>query len=170
MRRPLVLTGGPAVGKSTTGRALAEAAARAAFIDVDDLRHLIVSGHEPPWAGDEGRAQQALGVENACELAARLHAAGFDVVVADVVTPETAHTYRRKLPGCLLVHLVVSIEEALRRAATRKVWITEDEFRQLHRADIKQPPSADHSIDVTALTLSDQVASVAFLWRRSEAR
>lgn len=45
-RRPLVLTGGPAVGKTTTARPLAEALPRAAFIDVDDLRQLVVAGHE----------------------------------------------------------------------------------------------------------------------------
>ncbi len=44
MRSPLVLTGGPAVGKSTTARLLALATARAAVVEVDDVRLLIVSG------------------------------------------------------------------------------------------------------------------------------
>lgn len=34
---PLVLTGGPAVGKSTTAGALARARERAAVVDVDDV-------------------------------------------------------------------------------------------------------------------------------------
>jgi predicted kinase len=66
----LVLTGGPAAGKSTTARRLAQTRPRAALIDVDDIRQLIVSGAAAPWEGDEGRRQQHLGVENACGLAA----------------------------------------------------------------------------------------------------
>lgn len=42
--RPLLLSGGPAVGKSTCGRALATERNRAAFIDVDDIRQLVVAG------------------------------------------------------------------------------------------------------------------------------
>jgi shikimate kinase len=41
--RPLILTGGPAVGKTTCGRALAVERDRAAYIDVDDIRQLIVA-------------------------------------------------------------------------------------------------------------------------------
>jgi dephospho-CoA kinase len=41
--RPLILTGGPAVGKTTFGRALAVERDRAAYIDMDDIRQLIVA-------------------------------------------------------------------------------------------------------------------------------
>lgn len=41
--RPLILTGSPAVGKTTCGRALAVERDRAADIDVDDIRQLIVA-------------------------------------------------------------------------------------------------------------------------------
>lgn len=43
--RPRVLNRGPAVGKSTCGRALTLAVERdrAAYIDVDDMRQLIVA-------------------------------------------------------------------------------------------------------------------------------
>lgn len=140
-RRPLVLTGGPAVGKTSTGRAVAEGRPRAAFIDVDDVRRLVVAGAEPPWRGEEGEAQQTLGVLNACSLARRLIAAGFDVVIADVLISRTAGLYRRELPQCLLVQLVVSVEGARRRAATRQVWLTEEEFQQPHRSDGAPPRS-----------------------------
>jgi len=119
-RRPLVLTGGPAVRKTTTARPLAEALPRAAFIDVDDLRLLIVAGHEA-W-GPQGDAQRALGAANACLLGQRFGVEGFDVAIADVVTPATADVYRHQLRGCLLVHLTVTLTEAHRRAATRPVW------------------------------------------------
>ena len=41
--RPLILTSGPAVGKTICGRALALERDRAAYIDVDDMRQLIVA-------------------------------------------------------------------------------------------------------------------------------
>jgi hypothetical protein len=162
--RPLILTGGPAVGKSSTGRLLCSARSRAAFVDVDDVRQMILTGHVPPWRGPEGHRQQRLGVANACDIAGRLHAAGFDVVVADVVTPDTARVYRRELPNCLIVHLVVLRAEAVRRARTRRVWLTDEEFEALHQADQDVPPPADHRLDVRALRLEDQAAAVQSLW------
>lgn len=84
MTRPLVLTGGPAVGKSTTAQRLGHEQSRAAVIDVDDSRQLVVAGAAVPWNGEEGAAQHRLGVLNACALATR-----FDVLIADVLTPLT---------------------------------------------------------------------------------
>jgi hypothetical protein len=164
IRRPLVLTGGPAVGKSSTGKAVATARPRAAFIDVDDVRQLIVAGGEPPWRGEQGLAQQKLGVLNACCMARHLTAAGFDVVIADVLTPRTALVYRQKLPRCLIVHLVVPLAEALRRAARRRVWLTDDEFRALHRDDVAAPPTSDNRLDVASMSLEDQISTVERLW------
>jgi dephospho-CoA kinase len=57
--RALVLTGPPAAGKSTIGRLAAQDRPRAAFIDIDDVRHLVVSGHAAPWEGEEGRRRAA---------------------------------------------------------------------------------------------------------------
>lgn len=161
---PLVLTGGPAVGKSVTGRALAGGRARCAFIDVDDVRQLVVAGAAAPWEGAEGREQRRLGVVNACSLARNFVALGIEVVVSDVLTPETCELYRRELPGCLIVHMTVEFPEALWRAATRKVWLTDDEFRMLHQADAANPPAADHRIQVDGLDLQNQVEKVARLW------
>ena len=90
---------------------------RAAFVDVDDLRQLVVAGHRA-WGG-EGDAQRALGASNGCALAGRSLREGFEVAMADVLTPATALVYRRELPDCLLVHLTVTLAEARRRAGTR---------------------------------------------------
>ena len=95
--RPLLLTGPPACGKSTTARAIAGSLRLAAVIDVDDIRQLIVAGHAAPWEGEAGRSQQRLGVENTCDLARRFVTSGIDVVIADVVTP-TARIYRADFP------------------------------------------------------------------------
>jgi hypothetical protein len=89
---------------------------------------------------------------------------GIEVVIADVLTPETSDLYRRELPGCLIVHLAVGLPEATRRAASRKVWLTDDEFRMLHEADAANPPNADHRIQADALDLQSQTDEVGRLW------
>ena len=96
MRRPLVLTGASAAGKSTCARELASRADHAAARG----RQRLCPGPQLP-----GRR--------------------FDVVIADVVTPATAARYRSELPDCLLVRLVVTLEEARRRAATRLVYLSD---------------------------------------------
>ena len=88
MRSSLVLIARPAAGKSSTVR-LALATARAAVVEEDDVRRLIVSGGAGPWQGPEGLAHQRLGVENACTLVRNFQASGFDVILADVLTPAT---------------------------------------------------------------------------------
>jgi len=164
-RRVLVLTGPPAVGKSTTARAVAAGLKRCAVVDVDDVRQLVVSGGAAPWDGEEGLHQQRLGVRNACALARNVTAAGIEVVIADVLTPETSALYREMLPGCLVVHLTVPLEEAWRRAATRTVWLTDAEFIALHEADAAADLAADHVLDVGDLDADEQAAAVEAMWR-----
>ncbi|TDW98050.1 hypothetical protein EV647_2745 [Kribbella sp. VKM Ac-2566] len=91
-------------------------------------------------------------------------AVGIEVVVADVLTPETCDLYRHELPGCLIVHMTVSFPEALRRAASRKVWLTDDEFRMLHEADAANPPAADHRLQVDGLDVQSQTKKLERLW------
>jgi len=161
---PLILTGGPAAGKSVTARALAQGRPRCAVIDVDDVRQLVVSGGVAPWEGQEGQAQQRLGVINACGLGRNFLASGIEVVVADVLTPQSCTLYRRELPGCLIVHMTLDLPDAWRRAASREVWLTDDEFRMLHESDTTNPPDADHHIQVGTLDLHNQTEMVARLW------
>jgi len=165
---PLVLTGGPAAGKSATGRRLAQSRTRAAFIDVDDIRQLVVAGADAPWRSPEGTAQAALSAQNACGLALRFLAHGFDVVLADVLTPRTAEIYRRMLPACRIIHLLIEFDEARRRAATRRIWLADEEFGLLHRRDNADPPDADVQLQVTDLDLDQQVATIAGLWVNSD--
>jgi hypothetical protein len=162
-----VLTGGPAVGKTTCGRRLAGSRATAAYVDVDDLRQLVVSGAAAPWQGPEGARQRLLSATNACALAGHLLAAGFETVIADVVSPSTAAVYRRELPGCLLVHLRISLDAALERAATRHVYLTDDEFRWLHRQEVEQPPPADLVLQVDGWTVDEQCARLEQVWSRA---
>ncbi|MFG1906791.1 hypothetical protein [Kribbella sp. NPDC048928] len=93
-----------------------------------------------------------------------------EVVIADVLTPATSALYRHELPGCLIVHLTVELPEALRRAASRRIWLTDEEFRMLHEADATNPPDSDHRIAVDTLDPRNQAESVARLWEAPNAQ
>jgi len=167
VRRPLVLTGGPAVGKSTAGRLVAELRELCAFVDVDDLRQLVVSGHRAPWEGTAGQAQRMLGAANAALLARSFTAAGVECVVAGVVSPATASVYRSSLQDLVLLHLTISLPNARARSSTRRTYLTEAEFVQLHEADRQDPPAADLVLAVDRLSISEQVAAIDGLWGRA---
>ncbi len=164
MRVPLVLTGPPAVGKTSAGRRLAQACPRGAYVDVDDVRQLVVAGGAAPWEGDEGVRQRELGVRNACLLAARFTAERFATVVTDVLTPRTLAIYRAELPGCLIVRMRVDVAEARRRAATRPVYLTAEEFAALHAEDVAAELAVDAELDVTGLSLDDLVTELSRRW------
>ena len=162
--RPLLLTGPPAAGKSTTARVLAASLPVAAMIDVDDIRQLVVAGHAAPWDGEAGLLQQRLGVENACDLVRRFASSGIEVVIADVLTLRTAELYRALLPSVLIVQLRISVGEARRRAALRPVYLTDDEFELLHREHPAGAELYDGVVDVDGLDVAAQVASVRRIW------
>jgi predicted kinase len=161
--RPLVLSGGPAVGKSTCGRRLAEEKERAAFIDADDIRQLVVAGDATLWSGADGREQHLLACRNTAALARNFAAAGFDVVIADVVTSEALPVYRAELPDCVVLHLALPLGDARERASTRPVYLTDDEFDHLHDL-LSVPPEVDVVLDVTGLTVDEQTDAIRRAW------
>lgn len=161
--RSLVLTGPPAAGKSTLARLLAQGRPRAACIEADDVRQLIVGGNAAPWRGAEGARQWRLSVANCCSLARNFTDSGFDVAIADLLTNETAALYRQHLPDVLVVELVVDYDEALRRAHTRPVYLTWEEFRMLHDRN-KSFSAAEARVEITGLSVEDSVAAIRDLW------
>jgi hypothetical protein len=160
----LVLTGPPAVGKSTAARSLASARPRCAVVEVDDLRRLILTGASAPWEGDAGARQRLLGARNACALAANFLAEDIDVVITDVLTPESAVLYRELLPGCLVLRLSAPLCETRRRSASRRRWLTSAEFDARHEYDTAHPPTADATIDVTNYDIARQAAAIEGKW------
>ena len=90
MIRPIFLiVGGPAVGKSTTSRALAARYMKSVHIPVDDLRMMVVAGlAQPGVAWGEALVEQlALARVNATDMALRYREAGFAVVIDDFWDP-----------------------------------------------------------------------------------
>lgn len=169
MNTVLILTGPPAVGKSTVGRLVAERRERCAMVDIDDIRHFVISHHAAPWEGDEGTRQQRLGVLNGCSLAKNFVSAGIDVVIVDVLDNNTAALYQELLDDSLIIRLEVSYEEALRRAKTRAVHLSWEEFRALH---VQQGAftSADVSLDTTQLSPDDTASAVLAHWTARSGR
>ncbi|GAA2163075.1 hypothetical protein GCM10009826_34330 [Humibacillus xanthopallidus] len=166
--RPLLLTGGPAVGKTTTARALAETTEPCAYVDVDDVRQMIKSGGVAPWKGAEGRAQHLLGIRNAAVLVANFTDAGINVILSDVVTQDLLSIYRDLVPELVTIRLACDLATARARASTRPVHLTIEEFEMLHRQQT-EPLETDSELDVSGMTLDAQVDAVRRHWRsRSE--
>lgn len=83
------LAGAPAVGKSSTARALATQFQKSIHISVDSLRDMVVSGLVYPsneWS-QELIEQLVLARESASQMAITYHKAGFVVVIDDFWDP-----------------------------------------------------------------------------------
>ncbi|TDD08679.1 hypothetical protein E1292_11105 [Nonomuraea deserti] len=161
--RVLVLSGPPAAGKSTLGRRVAGTRARCAFIDVDDVRQLVLAGAVAPWDGAEGRRQRRLSAVNACSLAGNFVAAGMDVVVADVLNEETLAVYRASLRDLLVMRLRVAYACARERAMGRPVHFTWDGFAMLFREQ-ESVAGADLWLDTTELTVNETAGRLLAMW------
>ncbi len=118
-----LIVGPPAVGKSSTSRALAARYPRSLYIPVDDLRMMVVSGLVLPAAewSDELAQQVNLARTSAVHMALRYHTAGFAVVIDDFWDTNCDTDYRDLLdhPGLHRVVLYPEQAEAHRRNLTR---------------------------------------------------
>ena len=141
---------------------------RCAVIEVDDLRHMLVQPHVAPWDGAEGRRQQRLGVTNAALLAAAFAEDGADVVIADVVTTDTAALYRQAMVrGPLtVVHLTIAPGLAHERATGRHYSLTDEQFFALHTAQ-EQFREFDYQLDTSATSVPDAAASISSMLDKS---
>ena len=107
--QPIFLViGPPAVGKSTTCRAIATQFPRSLHIPVDDLRNMVVSGLELPGAEwNASLAQQITLARTAVvDMAQRYQSAGFTVVIDDFWDPGHLADYQGFL-GQSNVHQII---------------------------------------------------------------
>jgi adenylate kinase family enzyme len=94
-----ILVGPPAVGKSTTSKALAAKFNRSIHIPVDDIRDMVVSGLTLPgieWSAELVQ-QIRLARESAVQMALNYQNAGFAVVIDDFIDPNQLVEYRELL-------------------------------------------------------------------------
>jgi predicted kinase len=118
-----IVLGGPAVGKSTTCRLIADALPLSIHLPVDDIRHMVRGGLAMPavrWT-DAIRRQVTLGREAALAVAERYAAEEFAVVMDDFWDPHDAAEYREVVqrPGVHGVVLYAPREVARQRNRVR---------------------------------------------------
>ncbi len=160
----MVLFGGPAgSGKSTLAKAWCATRKRAAHIQLDEVRSLIVSGYaDPQLTGDLQGEQFHLSVRACCTLASEFFDAGYDVAIDDVLFPGVAFdtSWRRHLAGIdwrvVIIH--PTLEETLARSTGRDKKVPDHIVREQHQATFGWPDR--YRIDTTGLSVADSLALV----------
>jgi hypothetical protein len=158
----LLLTGPTAAGKNTVGFQLAKRQLRCAVVDFDAVRAMFVQPHHAPWQGEEGKAQQLLGVRHVCQLARGFSNAGWKVIVLDVVSDETAPIYREELKffNLQIIQLLPKFNELERRFNERGPVLTKEELKAVYQGQIDLK-NCDKRIDNTHLSVTTTVEQIA---------
>jgi len=160
----VVLFGGPAgAGKTTLARAWCPTRPRAAHIELDEIRRLIVSGFaDPQKKGDLQEEQYQLSVAATCSLARTFADSGYDVAIDDVFEPHAfSRHWRPQLDGLRweLLILLPSLDATLARSAQREKRVLEDHTRAQHARCALW--ALENQIDTTDLSVQESLALVA---------
>lgn len=161
----IILTGPPGAGKNTISEILAQKRGACAVVDVDQVRWMVINSHKAPWEGEEGHRQQQLGVKNACMLAKSFSHNGFDVIITDVLSDETAKIYLAKLNESIpkIVLLIPTREEIDRRNTIRPPRLKEGEIANLYEEQLRLK-IYDEKIDNSSLTAEEAAEKINQLW------
>lgn len=123
MKKLNIITGPAGVGKSTTCKRLAAQLDKSAYIEGDNINHMIVGGYRPPWESDE---LLALTWKNITDLSINFLLAQNDVVLDYIAFPDEvealAQTVQAKVDDVEIRYIILwtNREELLRRDALRK--------------------------------------------------
>ncbi|MBK9747237.1 MAG: AAA family ATPase [Chloroflexi bacterium] len=173
-----LIVGPPAVGKSTTSRALAAHFPKSLYIPVDDLRTMVISGLVLPAAvwTDELAQQITLARQTAVHMALTYSRAGFAVVIDDFWDANYAVDYAGLLDPTLSplgkVVLYPSQAEAhqrnLKRSGDTPARGYIDEGIRIVYQQLKPViPQLEHEgwqiIDTTALSIDAVVSAILSL-------
>ncbi|MDF3033353.1 MAG: hypothetical protein K0R76_307 [Alphaproteobacteria bacterium] len=148
----MILTGPTAAGKNTISHIIARSCSQCAVVDFDAIRNMFVNPHLTPWDGEEGKAQQYLGIQHVCKVALGFKKAGWKVIILDVLNNNTLQEYYRSLPGQAIrvVQLLPTFEELNQRFLTRGRCLTDQQFRWVYEEQCNLT-SYDLRIDNTDL-------------------
>ncbi len=111
-----VITGPAAAGKSTIAGLLCTRLGRAAHIEVDLLRDMVISGYASPIPGASdpiaSSEQMRLAAGNAAGLARNFSLAGFETVIDDVIeTPDALDELLQGLSGVAPVYFITLLPD-----------------------------------------------------------
>ncbi len=154
-----MFTGPAGTGKSTLARAWCATRPRAVHIELDGVRHLIVSGQaDPQLPGPVQAEQYATSVAACCALVREFAAAGYDVAVDDASGPEAFEEHwAPRLAGIGLSIVVVrpSLEATLGRGAGRAKRVRPSVVREQHAAVSRWP--SRRTIDTTGQSVEESL-------------
>lgn len=131
----IILCGPTGTGKNTIAELVAQQRKRCAVVDYDVLRNMFREPHLTPWDGEAGSRQNLLGIEHASMLALSFLGNGYDCLVLDVLSDETAEVYREQLRqfNPMIIHLLPTYDEILRRNRTRPPRLTKQELATVYK-------------------------------------
>ena len=168
-----LLVGPPAVGKSTTSRALAARFPQSIHLPVDDLRHMVVSGLALPSAMWSSDLEQQITLARTCVIHAAFayRSAGFMVVIDDFLDLNFHLDYRPLLthPQVHKVVLYPDQETAHQRNAQRSgmsdatAYIDEGIHIVYHQLQARMPQLAQDKwlvVDTTTLSVEQAVTMI----------
>lgn len=159
----LVLFGGAAgAGKTTLARAWCATRRRAAFVELDAVRDLIVAGRvDPQIVNAEQSRQYEASVFASAALAKAFSGAGFDVAIEEVFGPAEFERLWAPLLEGYDYRIVINhptLDETLSRSQEREKTVFERHTRDQHATCAAWP--ARVRVDTTGLDVADSLAAV----------
>lgn len=143
MCRMVMFTGPAGAGKSTLARAWCATRPRAVHVELDEVRHLIVSGLVDPQVPGAFQAEHYdTSVAACCALMRAFVGSGYDVAVDDAVDPEIfGAQWSPRLGGidCSVVVVRPSLGAVLERGAARHKRVRPGLVRQQYAAASRWP-------------------------------
>ena len=159
-----LISGIPGAGKTSVSRSLAERLPRAAHIEADLVRHMVVSGYLAPGGEPlaESDAQLELGAHNAALIADSFMATGFTPLVDDVVLHLQLARYRKVLYRwpIRLVVLAPGVEVAIERDRERAEKHVAARFAYLDDAFRQQMKGLGLWLDTSGLSVAETVGVI----------
>jgi chloramphenicol 3-O-phosphotransferase len=160
--RMVMFTGPAGAGKTTLARAWCATKSRAVHVELDEVRHLIVSGlADPQTVGPVQAEQYSTSVAACCALVREFIIRGYDVAVDDAVDPEGFERYWLPHLKSIEYSVVVvrpSLEVVLARGAGRSKRVRADIVRDQQAAASRWP--TERTIDTSHQTIEESLEAV----------